>query len=389
MKTFLKKYLTMGVFLFTLFTITNCEDNQLEVEPELAQIDIVSLSKNWLESHKSNLIILKYTKTIDWANAIITQNGNEYAVEIPLILKDGLSTKFGNSNSLKSYHRLLFIISDLTLFNLYHVQITTTDLFNNIDRTINYFSLEENFTGYISVLDANNQKATLSQYNNGEKFDRPEHLLTGKVAVTCTYIGWWYEDGRFEPIMMLHCEGVSAGSGEENEYGGGSGSGSGGVNASNELTEEEFNDFLTQDVWDTQKPYDDWNSLTQCEKDFFSVFPPFLYNAHINRTLAENSANNYFPNCDQHNDIADAFRHAYFSALNTQSMGYYNAKILGNAHECDTPMNLENEKNMDLHNNSWGYQYASTNSYFTTEQFYNAFAQAHNNNEIVTLKTCY
>lgn len=147
-------------------------------------------------------------------------------------------------------------------------------------------------------------------------------------------------------------------------------------------------EFVKENVWDKQDPYDKWNKLTECEKTFFKTNPEFLWNAQSNRARAENAAKKIFPNCDLHNDVGDAFRHSYFAALNTQNMGYLNAKNLGDAHECDTPTNLLNEKTMDLHNNSWGYNYAGTNSYFTEQQFLETFMNSYNNNEIQVLENC-
>ena len=105
---------------------------------------------------------------------------------------------------------------------------------------------------------------------------------------------------------------------------------------------------------------------------------------------AENTAKNRFPNCDLHNDIGDAYRHAYFSALNAQnsSLGYVKAKQLGDAHECETPVSEQDEKTMDLHNNAWGYSFAGSNQYFTEAMFYSAFMTAFENGEIKILENC-
>lgn len=146
--------------------------------------------------------------------------------------------------------------------------------------------------------------------------------------------------------------------------------------------------FINQEVWNSQDPYDDWNRLNDCEKQFFVTNPLGMYKARANRTAAQNAAREFFPNCDLHNDLGDAFRHAYFSALNTHNMGYTNAKALGDAHECDVPISESNEKLMDLHNNAWGYHYGSTFSYVDKNQFYNAFIDAYNNGQIETLENC-
>lgn len=53
-----------------------------------------------------------------------------------------------------------------------------------------------------------------------------------------------------------------------------------------------------------------------------------------------------------HNGKGDAFRHAYFSALNAKSLGVIKAQKLGNAHE--TTSNEILETKMDLNNNAIG-----------------------------------
>jgi len=140
--------------------------------------------------------------------------------------------------------------------------------------------------------------------------------------------------------------------------------------------------------------YDDWNKLTDCEKDFFKSNPTTVFKVTQNRQKAQNAAFNRFKclnnqgNNVLHNNIGDGYRHAYFSALNTKSIGYSNAQKLGNAHECDTPANQLSEKVMDLHNNSWGYNYSLSNAFLTEEKFYQDFIIAFNNGEIKILKNC-
>lgn len=153
-------------------------------------------------------------------------------------------------------------------------------------------------------------------------------------------------------------------------------------------------DFWNNDVWNIQNPYDDWNRLTECEKAFFKSNPFALYLAKNNRYAAEKASWDRFKNCKtptknpMHNTIGDAYRHAYFAALNTQNMGYNNAKKLGDAHECDVPQNKLNEKQMDLHNNAWGYLYGSTVSYISEEQFYTSFMDAFNKGKIKIIQEC-
>lgn len=156
----------------------------------------------------------------------------------------------------------------------------------------------------------------------------------------------------------------------------------------------EFND---KDVWDEEQDYtDEWNRLTECEKDFFKSVPEALYLAVGNRKEAQRAAFERFGNClssepngnPMRNTVGDAYRHAYFAALNTHNMGYTNAKALGDAHECETKPHEMDEMQMDLHNNSWGYLYGDTVSVVYEEQFYNSFMHAYNSGEIHILADC-
>ena len=163
----------------------------------------------------------------------------------------------------------------------------------------------------------------------------------------------------------------------------------------NYYNQKAVSDFAEEDVWNKEDPYTDWNKLTECEKTFFKSNPNLLWSAKFNKSNAENAAKDRFGNCTSddlalHNTIGDAYRHAYFSALNARnsSFGYTNAVMLGYAHECETPNDELNEKDMDLHNNNWGFNYSQNNQQFTEAEFYTAFMNAYNNNEFIILKPC-
>jgi len=145
-----------------------------------------------------------------------------------------------------------------------------------------------------------------------------------------------------------------------NDVEGGSGGGTGTGGNSN---------FLDKDVWDDQNPYDKWNKLTECEKDFFRSNPQHLYTARGNRTEAERVAIERFGSCVNPN-------------------GHPLRNTIGDAHECDTKPEEENEKEMDLHNNAWGYHYGSTFSIISESQFYTTFMNAYNNGQIKILQQC-
>lgn len=80
----------------------------------------------------------------------------------------------------------------------------------------------------------------------------------------------------------------------------------------------------------------------------------------INKANAENiTVTKYGYN--GHNDKSDAFRHAYFQAINARACDETIARQFSNAHEETTPTALLLEKQMDLHNNDIGFAVAAAN----------------------------
>ncbi len=61
-----------------------------------------------------------------------------------------------------------------------------------------------------------------------------------------------------------------------------------------------------------------------------------------------------------YNGKADAFRHTFFSAMDTAEIGATKTRMLMTAHELDNPPRLQRETTMDLHNNNQGIQMSLT-----------------------------
>lgn len=102
-----------------------------------------------------------------------------------------------------------------------------------------------------------------------------------------------------------------------------------------------------------------YQQLTACEKELLRANPPAGITLQNNANLANAKTQELFgtynvPVGNGHNDCGDAFRHAYFNALNTLSWSGSYAKQWGDAHECETPIDEALEKSMDLHNNAIG-----------------------------------
>lgn len=107
-----------------------------------------------------------------------------------------------------------------------------------------------------------------------------------------------------------------------------------------------------------QDPYDVWGTLSQEEKELIKNFPFEAYAIFKNRTVAEVATVSKF-NRNGLNDKSDAFRHAYFNALNARKVGKFYAKLFSDAHESNTPVAWLKEKEMDLFNNNVGHSFAT------------------------------
>jgi hypothetical protein len=103
-----------------------------------------------------------------------------------------------------------------------------------------------------------------------------------------------------------------------------------------------------------------YDKLTQAEKDLVKKYPAAAYMISKNKTAAEVETKDRFGD-NGLNDKSDAYRHAFFNALNQRDCGKDPstqesiAKLFSDAHETDTPPQLEKEKQMDLFNNSIGH----------------------------------
>ena len=113
-------------------------------------------------------------------------------------------------------------------------------------------------------------------------------------------------------------------------------------------------------------------NLTKEEKKMCALFPLAAVMIFSNKDIALNEASSTFPNQIPHNNKADAFRHAFFNALNTRDVysqfstrGTFTfakniVRMFGIAHESEVPQELLLEKAMDLYNNEGGIEVCST-----------------------------
>ena len=67
-------------------------------------------------------------------------------------------------------------------------------------------------------------------------------------------------------------------------------------------------------------------------------------------------------------DDSDAFRHAYWQALNASEVGEYITQQFADAHESETPEGEENSSAMDHHNNEVGIELGKKNTEVSDEE---------------------
>jgi hypothetical protein len=95
------------------------------------------------------------------------------------------------------------------------------------------------------------------------------------------------------------------------------------------------------------------------------------------------------------NNQSDAFRHAYWQALNTKSVGGYMTLLFSSAHETSTPPQFAIEKYMDIHNNLIGMALYNSNPGLTNAQYSQLVWNAGQNGDLRYLtpinynSTCY
>jgi hypothetical protein len=108
-------------------------------------------------------------------------------------------------------------------------------------------------------------------------------------------------------------------------------------------------------------PSEDYKDLTFAEHQLIKANPVAALLINKNKDKAYAETKRLFPNMSKLNTTADAFRHAFFNAMNERDCGKDNltlesiAKKFSDAHESEVPTQLLLEKQMDLWNNSIGH----------------------------------
>ncbi|WP_242130823.1 DUF6973 domain-containing protein [Aestuariivivens marinum] len=150
------------------------------------------------------------------------------------------------------------------------------------------------------------------------------------------------------------------------------------------IKSNDFTALFLLDVF-TQDPYDVWmNQLNAQEKDIIKNHPFKAYRIFKNRTIAETETVVRF-GVNGLNDKSDAFRHAFFQAINSHYVGVSVSGDLADAHESEVPTRWILEKEMDLFNNEYGLVIGSENRSASNQTISNLIYQAVTNGDLLYL----
>lgn len=216
------------LFLTFVLLMTNCAPNEAE---ESSNVQAVDEAKNWYNIHKEefNSPVLEYVSDLKWENAIISDGIDGLVVEVPFTLTDNLRTSNGQGNLYNDHHRLVFIKNEPNNFKTYYVQIFTDNKnSSSLDKSYSYYAMKENYNGKVFVQDLITNKTNVLEFKNGEQSKPSSTSKWREEFYDCTFLGWIGEDGSFEPIKLLYCDGGSGSGDGGPTYGGGVTTGGGG-----------------------------------------------------------------------------------------------------------------------------------------------------------------
>lgn len=311
--------------------------------------------------------------------------------EYPIILK-------GNSNEIKGHYRINFTLlatkrneNDFEFYAVkFYEEVKNGAVFT---RDIS-FSNTDKFSGLVHVLDKNNELFFARKLKDGTILDQRlfqeknqstdnSRMAEDCYTVTTYHYTDWYVNGVYADSWLnytsyetfcysYYLPDLYTGGGG----GGGSYASSTGGDAYNncgdpvhgcmyKLFDSDLISYL-EETGGLNIDDQDYDHLNECEKALVKIYPTQALKIKTNRDKAHQKTIALFgsyANGNGHNDCADAFRHAYFNALNTRSVGATITQKFGDAHECDTPESEQKEKEMDLFNNTVGRQVALDSPY--------------------------
>ncbi|URM35264.1 hypothetical protein [Flavobacterium anhuiense] len=237
-----------------MLLMTNCATEEINGNSSTLSKSNSEVRK-WYDAHKSdyNAPILKYVEDLQWDKAIVSDGNIGEVIEVPFKLNGSIGTSNKNGTLFNAHHRLMFVKDKVHQYKLYYVQIfSSKENAQMSDKDFNYYIIQNGFDGKVYVQDLSNTITRKVDFINGVEV-KPS--ITSKTDAEfepfCVYLGYWYEDGHFEPIELLYCTVYDI---DENMpypvyAGGGTGGAGGGTNTPGYAavpitTQEQFEDLV-------------------------------------------------------------------------------------------------------------------------------------------------
>lgn len=237
------KKITIYLGFVLIAILYGCRTDEI-IQQEETKLFLLTEARKVAEKEQLNFNVLKVTQKMDWDNAIISEGEDYNVVEVPLILKENIAVS-DNKTIYKPNHRLLFRKLNDNTWDYYYLYIDAEKPVKEISK-INYKNVDDDFKGRIVIFNNNNEIVEKLKFKINTSVLRED-------AMVCTWIGWWYDDGHFEPIALLGCTG--GGSGVGSGYGIRTGGGSGNGNSQTtdpcaklkeQNTNQSYNDKITE-----------------------------------------------------------------------------------------------------------------------------------------------
>jgi hypothetical protein len=217
-----KNLKNIAKILIVSVLLTSCASENLDIPNQDTPL---AKTKKWFDASKPDLKVLNYTSTIDWNNSIISSGDKGTIIEVPLLLKDNIVAKVGDDKSFKTFNRLMFYPDEKETYKTYQVLITTNDkTFDSKSKECNFYKLNTDFNGYITVLNSKNEITDFGNYIDSKSVTKPILNKTTSAPVVCVYYGYWDENDEFHAYYQVGCYGGGA-SGGGSTYGSGGGKG--------------------------------------------------------------------------------------------------------------------------------------------------------------------
>ena len=357
-----KAYFIISNFCLVCQFVFSCQIDVNPTEKNNSDQIIIAEANLWFNKVNSNVRNSRNTsdnwgeKTPSWDKAKTYKIGNADVIEIPLTYTKNLGFNMNGNEKKKedSFAGMtkLLIFKSKNVFSMQIMKlIVDNDYLHKIknDLTKNTYRVRGNsFSGFELFYNWDETFLFGYHYENGIWKGKVtvkdfKSLKSGRIAKPlCTewhLITYETHTGTVVSDITVARTGCDDGGGTDGTTGSG-GSGDGRVNFGADFT--------------------------ICETLFFGANPHLIIPAQLNRTEANEITDNIA--CDgqgfQDNVNTNAFKHAYWSAINTLSFGSDIARQIGNNHECG---NVTPGQRMDLHNNGLGILIAANNPNVNSE----------------------